>query len=657
MRVVHLLLCLVLTAASAPNVLNGDKSRIYDTVTGIDSYGELEYLEAPRPKVILSKNELYHYETLEVFLAGVDRLDASKFSIRVVRDGRVYPSAGLEKSVTFTRWDSSFRAVYLPGWNQRDGEFEIEFYYDGNLLRTDAPVTFKLLRRPLPEIEQGISIADLEMNKSIREQSFIDPFGMRSDYSAILEWARFMDADMLWILAGETTSFSKRGKSASPWDAGPLENIKLLKGLAPQYGIGIGAYIMSYYVPGQNGIPERYKPGLGYDADTGNLYESRHISLACERRLQDIIELARQFQDDPEIGYIGFDFIRTGRVDGYELAEQVILDTNIVTPENWRDMNGADRIRWFARKIEVEKDPLIIEKWRWWRAHLVAKIIKQIMDEAHITKPVWVYTLGWNHGKEHGQDPVMFFDAGVTYDAVMLYEATQSQFARLLTHWNEYISAEQGNMLVGSCVDYKLLDSDVLSPPQELFRRNTEAYRSVMRNGFAKGIFFHDIARAFWGRKGEYRFMDYAIAHMSSVYNLKRELNNLDLVVDIRFEQGGPESIKGSIQFKNNSTQTLQDIRIELLSPRLPTTITYFRHTDAENEHQVTINAPDTPSMSLGDLWTFETISVPFLIRNLDPGHKAILFRVAIEDYRQYYVHELIDFENIEVDHEKLAQK
>jgi len=623
-----------------PRVVLADKSRIYGPVTGIDTYGEVEHLDAPRPKLFLSKTEIYHFEILEVFLAGIDNLDEELLYIQVIKDGRVYPSVGMEKRVPFRKKDDLLSAVYLPGWNQGEGEYEIEVYYGGHRLDTNAPFTFTLLRRPVPVIEPGLSIVDLEMNRSITERNFVNPDGERNDYSAILEWASFMNADMLWILAGETTTFHGKKKVSSPWDRGPLKNLQLLKEIAPHYGIKIGAYIMSFYVPGPDGIPERYRPGLGYNADNDTLYRARHISLSCDQRMQDMIDLARRFQEDQLIEYIGFDFIRTGRVDGYELAQLVIDDTGIATPSGWIDLDASERIKWFARKIEVERDPIIIEKWRWWRAHRVAEIVKQVMEEAKITKPVWVYTLGWNHGKEHGQDPVMFFDAGVTLDAVMLYEASQSQFERLLKHWNRYISAEQGNILVGSCVDYKLLDSDSLTPPEEFFRRNTEAYENVMRNGFAKGIFFHDIARAFWGRKGGYRFMDYAVAHMSSVYGLKREHGTLDLVLEIMYEEKGDGWLKGVLQCKNNSTRDLEDIRIELVSPAKPWVVTFYYDTIDENDG-VTVGGV-ARSMSIGSLQTFQTVSVPFVVQNIQASRATLLFKISVDDDTHYFVREVI---------------
>jgi hypothetical protein len=398
---------------------------------------------------------------------------------------------------------------------------------------------------------------------------------------------------------------------------------------------------MSFYVPGSGGIPDRYEPGLGYNAENGTLYQSRHISLASERRIRDMIELATQFQQDSQIEYIGFDFIRTGRADGYELAHLVIDDTGIDTPAGWTDLNASERIKWFARKIEVEHDPLIIEKWRWWRAHRVAEIVKRVMEEAEITKPVWVYTLGWNHGKEHGQDPVMFFDAGVRFDAVMLYEASQSQFERLLGHWNRYISAEQGNVLVGSCVDYKLLDSDTLTPPEEFFRRNTEAYQNVMRNGFAKGIFFHDIARAFWGRKGGYRFMDYAVAHMSSVYGLKREHGTLDLVVDVMYEEEGEGMFSGILQCKNNSTRDLEDIHIELVTPGMPVTIRFYHDHSSDRGSSATPFGAGARSMHLESLQTFQSVSIPFVVKNLQTSRSTLIFKISFEDNRHHYVREV----------------
>ncbi len=632
---------------TATTYLLADKSRIFDTVTGVDENGEIEYIQTPLPRIILSKKEIYHYETIEVFLYGVDDIESDNFHIQVIHEGKVYPSAGIEYKIPFVRYDLFYRAVWLPGWNEKEGEYAIQIYFGEMLLKTDEEITFILKRRPLPQIKEGLSIVDLEMNKSIKEMHFFDPEGRKTDYRAILEWAQFMNADMIWILSGETTTFKER-KSLSPWDIGPLENLKLIKEIAGDYSIEIGAYIMSFYVPGKQGVPDLYKPGIGYNSEQDKLYNSKHISLSSEERIQDIVELAGQFQKDPDIHYIGFDFIRTGRGDGYELATQVIADTNIITPPGWEDYSASDKIKWFARKIEVERDPLCIEKWRWWRAHRVAEIVKRIIVEANITKPVWVYTLGWNHGKEHGQDPIMFFDAGVTYDAVMLYEANQNQFARLLVHWNEYIEKGQGNILVGSSVDYTLLDSDYLNPPEEFYRRNREGYRNVVRNGFAKGIFFHDIARAFWGRKGQYTFREYAIAHLSSVYSMRKDLKNLDLLVDLELKEPITGQVSGFINIKNNSTGNMRDIRVELIAPISSGTIIFHREVVINHPGPIGISPVETRHIYIDGLNTFESMIVPFTIKNLKSVPRNIIFRVEIASEQNYYVYEFLNTHDVQ---------
>jgi hypothetical protein len=513
--------------------------------------GNIQRLEIERPKVLLSKSEIYHHEILSVHLSGVSDLKPERLTMRVYRNGQIRFSADIEMSIPFLIDNEGnhekLKAVYMPGWNEEEGEYEIDVYYGEERLDVEGENKFFLKRREVQDLGKVITVVDLEMNESIRRRRFVDPDGRETDYGAILKWARFMEADAIWVLSGETTSFSHQRifsspvdfglanfasndqslsefapkdqtlQNQSPWDSGPLDNLHLLKEIAGEYGVQVGAYIMCFYVPGKYGVPEMYSAGVGYKSEDDSLYRSYHVSLLCEKRIKDIIDLTRKFQKDENIDYIGFDFIRTGRADGYELGPLVVKDTNIITPKSWNNLSEREKIKWFARKVEVEKDPVIIEKWRWWRAHKVAQIVQRVINEAGITKPVWVYTLGWNHGKEHGQDPVMFFDAGVSIDAVMLYEANRQQFDRLLNQWNSYIRNGQGNIIIGNCIDYRLLDSDTLTPPDELRRRNIEGYKRIIRNGHPSGLFLHDISRAFWGRRGEFTIEDYALSFLSSV--------------------------------------------------------------------------------------------------------------------------------------------
>ena len=65
-----------------------------------------------------------------------------------------------------------------------------------------------------------------------------------------------------------------------------------------------------------------YDVSIGYNSETKSLVESRHISLADTKRVQDIIDILKRYDSNPNISYVGLDFIRTGEVDGYEMVDE-----------------------------------------------------------------------------------------------------------------------------------------------------------------------------------------------------------------------------------------------------------------------------------------------------------------------------------------------
>lgn len=633
--------------------------RVSGRISGVGSGGNVEYIEYKSPKIIASKSEIYRYEPIDIIIENPPRSDG--LYAQVLRDGKARRSGDGQTRIPFLPVfegperpgagdeDVKLRAVYLPDWNERPGTYDIAVMNaNGEPYAPQVPFTIK--KRPLPPVKKGLAVVNLEMNGSVKGRSFISPQGVQKDYSAFFEWIQFMKADALWILSGETTAFRPHRAGdyqkaadpadAPPWDKGPLENLNLLKTLAPKYGTDIGAYVMCFYVPGDHGVPPRYEAATGYEAAADSLYRARHISLGSERRIQDIIELASTFQNDPAVRYIGFDFIRTGKGDGYELAEEVVEGTNIKTPDSWASLSSEERVRWFAKKIEVEKDPLVIEKWRWWRAHKVAAIIKRVIDEAGITKPVWVFTLGWNHGKEHGQDPVMFMDAGVSIDAVMLYEATKEQFQNLLPQWRGYMRAGDANIIVGNCVDYKLLDSEGLTPPDEMYRRNVEGYRSIIQGGIAKGVFFHDLSRAFYGRRGGYGVRDYALAFQSSVNSLRNDLQVSNVMIDVVVQgctngESDRVNIKGFIEMKNTGKESIEKIVIELDDRQDTGTLTYFC-----SERSIA----DAGNLVIEGLGAQETRRIEFDLdrRRGAASGERLRFKIDVAKEGVYYITELV---------------
>ena len=229
---------------------------IQDEVVGIDEHGRVEKLKIERSYVVLSKEVIFHHDILEVRIMSESDLDPEMLRMRVYRDKIVYPLLGIITDIPFILEENShrinvYRAVYLPNWNQMDGEYQIKIFYGKKQVVTREGLRFLLIRRSPEMIKKGLSVVDLELNSSIKTKSYRGPYGDKMNYRAICEWARFMNADALWILSGETTTFRK-SRADAPWDPGPLENLYLLKELAGDYGIDIGAYIMSFYVPGSS---------------------------------------------------------------------------------------------------------------------------------------------------------------------------------------------------------------------------------------------------------------------------------------------------------------------------------------------------------------------------------------------------------------------
>ena len=273
----------------------------------------------------------------------------------------------------------------------------------------------------------------------------------------------------------------------------------------------------------------KYEPSLGYTSVGDRLEDSLHISLACEQRFQDMLKVAKSFEKNPYVDYIGLDFIRTGRADGYEMGPQVIAEMNIRVPQGYKQYTHRNKVKWFAQQIEVKKDPVIIRKWRWWRATKTAGIANRLITEGQLSKPLWVFTLGWEHGKQHGQDPYMMFDAGVMVDAVMLYEASEKQFRNLMVQWNNYMRNHQNNIIIGNSSDIRLLESTTRNTASEYVYRQKKGYRKIYRNSLAKGVFLHDLSRALWSSKRGLKTLEWAVVNGHTTSAFRQESGMISL--------------------------------------------------------------------------------------------------------------------------------
>jgi hypothetical protein len=174
---------------------------------------------------------------------------------------------------------------------------------------------------------------------------------------------------------------------------------------------------------------------------------------------------------------------------------------------------------YFARKKVMRRDLDFIDAWQWWRAHKVAAIVRRVKAELGDKKPLWAFTLTWDKGWHHGQDPVMMNDAGVDIDALMLYEATAEQFDFMVRNWNRYVRRSDVQLIVGDVLDWSLHQK---SPdgPKEFYRRAASAIDNIYADGPAYGVFVHDLHLALkgnlgsWGTRGWMDEARRAIRHM-----------------------------------------------------------------------------------------------------------------------------------------------
>ncbi len=537
---------------------------------------EKKNLEEPfKPlKVVTFKNIYHRYELVEIL---VNYRDINK---RPITSGKViayiYKNGRLQKSIGNLR---EIRLVFNPKYKLWVGKWPVPWKAEEGKYRVfvkampdyPAPVLtasteFEVVSREIPKPEKGLCVVVMEHGIPIlRKVPPLYADSIKKDkFNRLIEWVKFTGADGFFVLAGETATYNPRVNSKTPFIPDRLREAKKLLKIAKQNGLITGAWIMSFGYNGGDCEKIGYKPSYGYNVSTGRLYKSyMHISLNDEKRIRDIINLVKKLDKEEYIDFIGLDYIRTGHVDGYELADSVVRDMSIPVPENWNKWSEIRKAIWLARKIKIEKDPDIIERWQWWRAHKEALFINRVKKATR--KPIWGFTLGWKHGREHGQDPLMFTDAGLDFDAVMLYEANQRQFRTFLYHWKGYLSSKDINILVGQTVDIKLLDSNFLFPTEELVRRIIVASKKITFDGKIDGVFWHDVSRGFWGNKGIFTTKEWFITAGRAFSLFRENTGENEIKSDITIISRKENKVSFIVKVENQSYYDIKNIKVSLI--------------------------------------------------------------------------------------------
>jgi len=401
-------------------------------------------------------------------------------------------------------------------WNAPDGEYRLELSTSslaGERLRTQP---FRIVRRRPRPLPQGLAVLTLECDLPFAGLKVPTPGGKVKDWRGLLDWVEYMGADAFWVLGG-------RSPGAQPGEVWLPYNLPVIPEMAKECrrrGIKFGVYVQCFLT--MSG--KEHLPGYEYALEVadGRTVTTRSISLREDKRVRDVAELLKRFRDIPGVDYLGVDYIRNA-LGGVELVDDFYADMKGVVspPPEFALMGREERMVYFARKKAMRKDMAFIDAWQWWRAHRVSGIIRRLKSEIGDSKPLWAFLLTWDKGWHHGQDPVMFSDAGVDVAALMLYEADAEQYSALLSDWHRYLRRGDAQLLVGDVVDWPLHQR---SPdgPQELYRRTVRAVDGIYGDGPAYGLFVHDLGRALWGRLGPWSSRAWLEAARAAVQHLKQ---------------------------------------------------------------------------------------------------------------------------------------
>lgn len=441
-----------------------------------------------------AKAEHLHYDFAELTLLTRDEeLDAS-FSasaprVLVTRGGALVTTiGGTVETVLRREAPGRWTGRWPVPWNAPTGEYRLALAgrpdLDGRLHA--APV--RVSRRAPKPMPPGFVVATLESSAPLAGLVLRGPDGRRTDWRGYLDWAQSLGADAFWMLVGQTPG-------RAPGQAWVEDNFALVPEVAAECrrrGLKFGVYAMfSLTMSSKNRVP-----GYRYaeEIENGRPVPTRAVSLTDRRRLDDAAALLARFAADPNVDHLGIDYIRNA-LGGYELVDEFVAEMpNLPLPAEWPRFTREERMTWLARKKIMRRDMRVVDAWQWWRARRAALVVKELTARLPGGKPFWAFTLTWDKGWHHGQDPVMMNDAGVDMDALMFYEADKAQYAEMLREWGGYLRRQDAQVIPGDIFDWNLHQKDP-SGPAEFGRRLRAARDRVYADGPARGYFYHDLAR------------------------------------------------------------------------------------------------------------------------------------------------------------------
>ncbi|HDS02282.1 MAG TPA: hypothetical protein ENN72_01070 [Firmicutes bacterium] len=402
-----------------------------------------------------------------------------------------FPDSGIIRLRPLPDDDTALKQAYIPlGFNAPCGAYTV--LIDGDPQKKYHFIVTRRLPDPLPgdlfmwTVENG-GWYDRLKGDFLREKEF--------SKGNIERWMNRVGLNALHFMIGQTDSSDSDVDQTHPWLKGPLTTWKDFsrERPAPYKGGYIGCFLA--FGNGHSKLPD-YFFSFDFDPEKKTLFRNKFVSITDENRIKDILALARDLDKENSVDFVGLDYVRMGP-GGFEHFKEFSKIFDIDLP------SGSERAQasFIASHVRLGTVPYMREKWRYFRAYKTAGFIRTVKNT--IEKPLFVFTLGWEQGHSHGQDPVMFSDAGADLIMVMFYEATHEEHDMMMTSWEEYLKRSGPlQLLAGQDVDVVLNDASdpARQGPEEMLRRYEENLRVLHPSGSLKGFFLHDLVRTFNGR-------------------------------------------------------------------------------------------------------------------------------------------------------------
>ena len=452
-------------------------------------------------RLAASRPEYLHYDIVDLTLTFRDKALDEQFTARppvaeVARDSETVTTVAGIREMTLTRAAHGVWTARWPvPWNAPVGDYRPVLLGHPELAERLQAAPFKIGRRVPAPLPKGFVVATLESVMPLSSMKVRAPDGTEKDWRGLLDWAQWLGADAFWVLGGQSPGL----KPGETWVQTNLATLPKVAEECKKRGLKFGVYAMFSLTMSKVPLP-RYEYGL--EIKDGRPVQTRAISIREHRRVDDVVEFLKPFADDPNVDIVGLDYIRNA-LGGYELVDEFVAEMpGVYTPPEWKTLSRDERMTWLARKKIMRRDMDFVEAWEWWRARRVALIVREIKARLN-GKKLWAFTLTWDKGHHHGQDPVMMSDAGVDYDALMFYEADKAQYGAMMKAWNSYVKRGDVQVVPGDIFDCGIHLKDAAGPA-ELGRRMRAAVSGVYGDGPARGVFYHDLARLLWGRLGSW---------------------------------------------------------------------------------------------------------------------------------------------------------